>query len=312
LASSSPDSDLSSLEETLEIEHAYSTTTDTRPSPTPALTAMAHAVVSGQSVGSKIPPGSRAQDAPLSSVASAAGSPALSLIAPTSLEYLRDGVSSPAIEERSQSLTEPATPPGDGQMDLHQTVGPEVSSTEPEMLHLVTVTPLQSDNFSMADLPQECPRSPVMSLLQSLSQHLPRYEPASTEAVAPPTDSIELSTYFESSSLTDEAIQSRRLDLRRHLSRESSLQLPSEPRRSILSWPSTAMLEGPDQDVESYPTTLVPYRPPPQQILPSSPLAEPERGTMTVYNQRLSLPPNVRRSTLSLLSSNAPSEMVLL
>ena len=33
---------------------------------------------------------------------------------------------------------------------------------------------------------------------------------------------------------------------------------------------------------------------------------------MTVYNQRLSLPPNVRRSTLSLLSSKAPSEMVLL
>jgi len=56
-----------------------------------------------------------------------------------------------------------------------------------------------------------------------------------------------------------EAVDSRRIDFRRQTSRESSLQLPSEPRRSVLSWPTDAMPEGPDQDIESYPSALVPY-----------------------------------------------------
>lgn len=92
------------------------------------------------------------------------------------------------------------------------------------------------------------------------------------------------------------------------ISGESSLQLPSEPQRSVLSWPTDITPEGHDQDVASYPLAAL-YQLPSERIPPSSPLAKHERGTLTVYNQRLSLPPDVRRSTLSLLSLNPPSEM---
>ena len=69
------------------------------------------------------------------------------------------------------------------------------------------------------------------------------------------------------------------------------------------------MLEEHDQDIVSYPLAPVPYQLPPERIPPLSPLVEHERGTLTAYNQRLSLPPDVRRSTLSLLSPNPPLEM---
>ena len=93
------------------------------------------------------------------------------------------------------------------------------------------------------------------------------------------------------------------------ISRPSSYQLPSKPQRSILSWPKSAMLEASNQNIDSHPSALVPYQLPPERIPPSSPLVEHKRGTLTVHNQRLNLPPDVRRLALSLLSLNPPSEM---
>jgi hypothetical protein len=56
----------------------------------------------------------------------------------------------------------------------------------------------------------------------------------------------------------------------------------------------------------------VPYLLLSERIPPSSPLAENERGTLTIHNQQPSLPPDVTRSTLSVLSSNPPSGVDLL
>lgn len=69
------------------------------------------------------------------------------------------------------------------------------------------------------------------------------------------------------------------------------------------------MPKQPGQDVALYPLAPVPYQLPPERIPPSSPLAEYKRGTLTVYNQRLSLPLDVRRLALSFLSSNPPLEI---
>jgi hypothetical protein len=113
-------------------------------------------------------------------------------------------------------------------------------------------------------------------------------------------------------------MDSRRIDSGRHVSPESNLQLPSEPRRSVLSWPTDAMLEGPDQDVESYPSALVPYRVPSERESPSS--ISPTREAMAIDSawdssseSSYQLPSEPRRSILSWPTSamfEAPDQSV--
>jgi hypothetical protein len=101
------------------------------------------------------------------------------------------------------------------------------------------------------------------------------------------------------------------IDVAWDISSESSYQLPSEPRRSVLSWPTTAMLEGSDQGAESYPSAIVLCHLPLGQASPSLLLSETERITQPTNGQRFDLPPDIR-STPLLLPSNLPSQIALL
>jgi hypothetical protein len=162
---------------------------------------------------------------------------------------------------------------------------------------------------SSYQLPSEPRRSvlswPTTAVLGAPDQNVESYPSALVPYQVPPEG--------ESPSSISPTREAMAIDSAWDISRTSSLQLPSEPRRSVLSWPTAAMLEEPDENVESSPSALVPYQLLPEQMWPSStPWTDSERGTLTIYSERLSLSPDVRRSTLSLPSSNPPSGMRLL
>jgi hypothetical protein len=172
------------LEETLDVEQSSSVTGSPQPSPTPAVSTFANATAGSVNEGeSEILPGSRIQDTFPSALLSVAGSPEFSSVASISPVSLRDEISTPAsaleaiagsaTERKDQSPTNPVTPLADGQIELDYSDGLQVPSAEPDELSLVTAAPGQTDNFSIASLPLDRPRSPIMSLLQPLPRYLP-------------------------------------------------------------------------------------------------------------------------------------------
>ena len=221
-------------------------------------------------------------------LSSVAPSPELSPVASIYSESLIDGISTPATaleavarsltEEHVQSLTEQVTL-ADGQMGLHYSRG-------------------QIDGVSTATLPQEHPRSPIMSLVKPLPRALVQYEPTSDKTTAPMANSTEFSALPISP--TDEAML---IDPTWDVSHNPSYQLPSEPRRSIPSWPTAPDHQGSTPKVESYPSTLVSAL---------SLLRNPEWRTSPTQSEPLSLPPDARRSTVSLVPWSQFSETVAL
>ena len=155
-------------------------------------------------------PRSGIQD-PVSRVfSSVVGSPGLSPVVPISSVSLGEGISTPArVFEVFEVLSRPGI-----QADSPSTI------------------------LSVAGSPELSLISPI-----SYTDYL-QYEPALNKAISQPANTIELSIYFLLSSPTAEAIDSRRVGPRRDI----SLQLPSEPRQSILSLPLLTMIEEPEED----------------------------------------------------------------
>jgi hypothetical protein len=269
--------------------------------PTPASRTLASmAAVSVNERDNGILPGSRTQN-PLPSVSSSssvAGSPELSYIPSLAAGALKS-IAQPATEQQSQHPKGPVRSLTDGQIELYQSNGLRIPPTDSEDLKLGTAAPRESDGLSITSLPPDRPRSPIMPWL-AVRRRVLQAEPASDKAIAQPAESMEDRARTSSSFRPDEDMT---MDYTPDVSRRSSYQLPSETRRSALSWPKTAMLET-LKNVDQFTSALVPYQVSPERKYPS--LTSPTHETMAIDSMsdvsRESshhLPSEPRRSVLS-------------
>jgi hypothetical protein len=161
-----------SLEEHLNVDSSKSVTGASQRSPTP--TRLAASAVAGHvsAPENEEPPGSGIQDDSLS----ASSSLELSLVVSISLMSFIDRTPTPSrpSDKQDKSLLDPAITivAPSTEMDLDQG-STNVLSPERQMPSLVGRAPRERvENLLALNIPQERPRSPIMSLLQSLPRHL--------------------------------------------------------------------------------------------------------------------------------------------